>query len=378
MSEKAESNFASASMKIPIFNGSDRSKYQDWEDDMLAVLEYHDVEEYIDEEWKDKKMPLKIETDELKTLQRKEMKKAKAILVRGTSELPSMLVKEAETPYEAFAALREKYKVKKVREDFDKLDSDWNDFKVDDASVDPDLIFKTLEEQSKKLGIFGERYSKDALQMLSKLKSCMTSDYDHVFTFLNTNEERSKSFEEQLVTAKTMISSHYKTKIIGNEKMENTMICMLTGSMTAPPNPYSQTTCEFCKKKGHPKMKNGKPFCFKYKKKLKQDRKYNNSNNDTNKNKNNNKPDDDKDINSLFVNCVITDQCEGEEDLWLGDTGAQCHVRIAKTEDENTNSNLYKVTMGNNSSASVLGVENLTIKDQLGSTIHLHNTRVVK
>ena len=176
MSEKAESNFASASMKIPIFNGSDRSKYQDWEDDMLAVLEYHDLEEYIDEDWKDKKMPLKTETDELKTLQRKEMKKAKAILVRGTSELPSMLVKEAETPYEAFSALREKYKVKKVREDFDKLDSDWNDFKVDDASVDPDLIFKTLEEQSKKLGIFGERYSKGALQMLSKLKSCLTSD----------------------------------------------------------------------------------------------------------------------------------------------------------------------------------------------------------
>jgi len=48
---------------------------------------------------------------------------------------------------------------------------------------------------------------------LSKLRSSLPEDYDHVFTFLNTNEERQKYFEEQLETAKAMISSHYKTKI---------------------------------------------------------------------------------------------------------------------------------------------------------------------
>ena len=44
-----ESNMASSSMKIPIFNGIDRSKYQEWEDDLIAILEYHDLEEYTEE-----------------------------------------------------------------------------------------------------------------------------------------------------------------------------------------------------------------------------------------------------------------------------------------------------------------------------------------
>jgi len=44
---------------------------------------------------------------------------------------------------------------------------------------------------------------------------------------------------------------------------------MVAGGMTVPPNPFAETICDLCKKKGHPKMKNGKPFCFKYKNKLK-------------------------------------------------------------------------------------------------------------
>ena len=39
---------ASSVMKIPIFNGTDRSKYQEWEDDLIAILEYHDFEEYTE------------------------------------------------------------------------------------------------------------------------------------------------------------------------------------------------------------------------------------------------------------------------------------------------------------------------------------------
>ena len=138
--------YASSSMKIPIFNGTDRSKYQEWEDDLLAVLEYHDLEEYVQSSWKDKKMPYKSSTDDTEIRKRKEMKKAKAILFRGTKDLPSMFVKEAGTPYEALQKLREKYAVKNVREDFDTLDNEWNQFKVEDISTDPDLIFKTLEE----------------------------------------------------------------------------------------------------------------------------------------------------------------------------------------------------------------------------------------
>ena len=40
MSSNEESMYTSTSMKVPVFDGTDRSKYQDWEDDMIAVLEY--------------------------------------------------------------------------------------------------------------------------------------------------------------------------------------------------------------------------------------------------------------------------------------------------------------------------------------------------
>ena len=102
--------YASSSMKIPIFNGTDRSKYQDWEDDIIAVLQYHDLEEYVEDVWKDKNMPLKTSADDKELLQKKEMKKAKAILVRGTKDLPSMITKETGTPYAALHRLKENMK----------------------------------------------------------------------------------------------------------------------------------------------------------------------------------------------------------------------------------------------------------------------------
>ena len=368
MKATEESNLVSSSMKIPVFDGMDRTKYQDWEDDIFAVLEYHDLEEYVEEDWKDKPIPSKTEQSSIKILQRKEMKKAKAIFVRATKELPNMIVKEASTPYEAFKKLREKYAVQKVREDFDKLDSEWNEFKITDVSTDPDLIFKALEEQSRKLKVFGERYSKDALQTLSKLKSALPKDYDHVFTYLNTSEEHQKSFEKQLETAKAMITSHYKTKIIGDAKNESTMLCMVIGSNNQnKSNPYAETVCSFCNKKGHPKMKNNKPFCFKYKKHLKKEKQ--NTTNTSN----------DKDVNNLFVTCVTTDDVNNHGahlyNDWLGDTGAQCHIRVAKP-NETGNSNL-SVRMGNNSTSTVIKRESTTIEDEVGNNLILHNTRVV-
>ena len=369
MKATEESNLVSSSMKIPVFDGMDRSKYQDWEDDIVAVLEYHDLEEYIEEEWKGKPIPPKTDRTDEKILQRKEMKKAKAIFVRATKELPNMIVKEADTPYEAFEKLREKYAVQKVREDFDKLDSEWNEFKITDISTDPDLIFKALEEQSRKLKIFGERYAKDSLQTLSKLKSALPKEYDHVFTYLNTSEERQKSFDKQLVTAKAMIVSHYKTKIIGDTKTESTMLCMVIGSNNQnKSNPYAETVCSFCNKKGHPKMKNNKPFCFKYKKHLKKEKQ--NTSNTTN----------DKDVNNLFITCITTDNNHNHESPsyndWLGDTGAQCHIRVA-TYNEKGNST-STVRMGNNSTSKVIKRESTTIEDEVGNNITLHNTRVVE
>ena len=37
MTANDEAAYASSSMKIPIFAGIDRTKYKDWEDDMIAV-----------------------------------------------------------------------------------------------------------------------------------------------------------------------------------------------------------------------------------------------------------------------------------------------------------------------------------------------------
>ena len=362
MDDNDEIKYASSSMKIPIFNGTDKSKYQEWEDDLIAVFEYHDIEEYVEDDWKDIKMPDKSNTSDLETRQRKEMKKAKAILVRATSQLPSMIAKEAQTPYEALSKLREKYSVKKIREDFDTLDSEWNNFKIDDVSTDPDLVFKTLEEQSKKLAVFGERYGKDSLQMLSKLACSLPNEYDHVFTYLNTNEERSKSFDEQLDTAKAMIASHYKTKVL-QKNNSSSMIFMLSGDKFKREE-KPRMKCDFCGKDNHTAYKDGKPFCYKLKKKLKRE------------NKNQDKSPKDQDINSLFVNCIYTTKKEFLGTSWLGDTGAQCHVLCASDEESGPSKN--KIKMGNHSSSDVLRYEDITLGDESGQSLILKNTRVVK
>ena len=68
MTSNEEITYASTSMKIPIFDGTDRSKYQEWEDYLIAVLEYHDLEEYVGSDWKDTKIPEKSDTDPMKIL----------------------------------------------------------------------------------------------------------------------------------------------------------------------------------------------------------------------------------------------------------------------------------------------------------------------
>ena len=137
-----ETNTFSSSLKVPIFDGKNKSKFQEWVDDMYTILQYYDLEEYVEVEWKGKPIPAKSATDDKELLQRKEMKKAMAIFVRATKDLPNMIVKECGTPYMIYEKLKEKYSVKKVREDFDVLDQEWNEFKVTDVGTDPDLIFK--------------------------------------------------------------------------------------------------------------------------------------------------------------------------------------------------------------------------------------------
>ena len=85
-------------------------------------------------------------------------------------------------------------------------------------------------------------------------------------------------------------------------------------------------------------IKNGKPFCFKYKKKLRQEE------------KKAEKKGEDKDINSLFVNCIFSTENKNKRSqlvTWLGNTGTQCH--ILSTEEKLDSSNESSVTMGNDS-----------------------------
>ena len=131
------------------------------------------------------------------------MRKAKAHMVMVTKDFPKRLVIEATTtPYGAYAALKTKYSVAKNRQDFVRLDKEWNKFKVTDEKADLDKIFAKLDEHSKKIGEFGSHYEKDALEMLSKLETATPVSYEHVFTLLNMDEEYRKSKEVQLITAK--------------------------------------------------------------------------------------------------------------------------------------------------------------------------------
>lgn len=217
---------SSSTYKHPVFDGSDDSKFRNWWDHVKYFLEMEDIDEYIEEAYKNVPMPTKDETtvaanvtdtqvvaeaDNKKTI-RKEMKKAKAHMARVSDEFPHRLIVNASTPYEAYVALKSKYYVSEADMfDFFTLDREWNEFKVQDKKTDPDKIFSVLEEHSKKLGEFGKKYEKDALQMLSKIHAAMPADYDHVFTvILQTDEEHNKSYEVQLETTKRMIKSHYK------------------------------------------------------------------------------------------------------------------------------------------------------------------------
>ena len=161
----------------------------------MVVLKYNDLEEYIEEDWKGRDVHEKTDPDAMKIRQRKEMKKAKAILIRGMKILSKILVKDKPTLYTGLSKLLEKYAVKIVWEDFNSLDYEWSQFKVIDLSTDPDLIFKTLEEQLRHMIIFREQYTKDDLQVLSKLKYALPKEYDNIFMYLNTNKEQNKSYK---------------------------------------------------------------------------------------------------------------------------------------------------------------------------------------
>ena len=57
-----ETSAFSSALKVPIFDGKDKSKFQEWADDMYATLQYYDLEEYVEVEWKDKAIPAKTVT----------------------------------------------------------------------------------------------------------------------------------------------------------------------------------------------------------------------------------------------------------------------------------------------------------------------------
>ena len=90
------------------------------------------------------------------------------------------------------------------------------------------------------------------------------------------------------------------------------------------------------------------------------------------------KKDDDNDINSLFINCVFTTDNENKRSqqvTWLGATGRQCH--IITTEEKSDNSVKSSVTMGNDSTSSVLRHEDIIIKNDSSGTMTLYDTCVV-
>ena len=107
--------------KHPIFDGEDPKEFKSWWDNVNTTLEMEDLEEYITLPYELIALPTKEsgETDSTEAvavalakknkLIRKEMKKAKARMVKVTKDFPKRLVMDATTPYEAYAALKTKY-----------------------------------------------------------------------------------------------------------------------------------------------------------------------------------------------------------------------------------------------------------------------------
>ena len=174
-------------------------------------------------------------------------------MVIVTNDFPKRLVMETDTPYKAYSALKTKYFVAKNRQDFTKFDHQWNQFKITDTKADPDKIFATLEEHSKKLEEFGARYEKDALQMISKLEVALPDEYKHIFTLLNTESDHKKSADIQLTMAKRMIKAHYEIELtsdtIGKDN-SNSMMCMFVGENNAAKRTTTYK-CDHCEKNGH-------------------------------------------------------------------------------------------------------------------------------
>ena len=260
--------------KHPIFDGEDPNEFKSWWDNVNATLELEDLEEYLTPAYEHIDLPTKEsgETDSVEAvamalakknkLVRKEMKKAKAHMVKVTKDFPKRLVMEATTPYEAYAALKTKYSVAKNRQDFVRLDREWNEFKVTDEKADPDKIFATLDEHSKKIAEFGSRYEKDSLQILSKLETAMPPSYEHVFTLLNTDEEFKKDKDIQLITAKRMIKAHFESNVKTLESgKDGSMMCMFVGNNGNDTSKKGTYKCDHCGKSGHTAFKDGKPFC---------------------------------------------------------------------------------------------------------------------
>ena len=54
----------------------------------------------------------------------------------------------------------------------------------------------------------------------------------------------------------------------------------------------------------------------------------------------------------------------------------QCHVKIAKESDKSSTG--LSVRMGDNSKMNVLRCGNVTVEDEVGSTMNLKNTKIVK
>ena len=196
---------------------------------------------------------------------KKEMKKAKTHMVHVSQEYPRRLVMTALTPREAYIAWKGTYFVAKNREDFTNLGRDWTEFNVTEAEADPDKIIATLDEHSEKLGEFGKKYKKDALQILSKLTVAVPESYQHIFTLLNTDGEHNKGADVQLETAKRMMKAHYETSVRTESSTTDSMMCMFVGGGRKE----SGYLCDHCGKKGHTAYKDGKPFCHELVKALK-------------------------------------------------------------------------------------------------------------
>ena len=382
-------------IKWKVFSGYDSSfDYRTWENEVKQRLRLKRVAYLIDNSYATVKIPTEVEAaaDPKKETILKDMNTACTIIYTMTDGVPRNLIIDIEEPYKALLTLRSKYLAAKHDDDFVSLMKLWDGIKPFSKNTDPDEIFIMIDEINRRIEDFDASLKKKPIEVYAKLRVSLDPSYDTVFATKNASA-RSGVYtlmnEADLRSLKLQINQFWKAEIrVYDSQSENNLLFNVR-----------ETTCEYCKKKGHSAFKDGKPFCFALIKALKSSDSTKTSTSEDKKKrcvychklghtkdeceklkkkeaKNDDK--DDKGLNSLFIGSIVTNPSDlphttsNMYEDWLGDSGAQIHVKFCKGD-----ASIKIAEMPDGRKCEINAIRDLILSDELGSKIELKDTHSI-